>query len=204
MANQRQLTLATANEHKVREMTSALAGCGWEIVAAPGDIADVPETGTTFEENARIKALAVAMAVNGIALADDSGLAVDALNGEPGVHSKRWAGEQATDADRIARLLDALRDVPMERRTARFVCAACIAGPHGVLWEGTGTVEGAITDAPLGENGFGYDPVFEVLGEGRTMAELTQDEKNAISHRGRAMAAARAWMRDDNVKCGSA
>lgn len=200
MANRRQLTLATANEHKVLEMTLALAGCGWEIVAAPGDLADVPETGTTFQENARIKALAVAGAVNGIALADDSGLVVDALNGEPGVHSKRWAGDRATDADRIARLLEALRGILAERRTARFVCAACIAGPHGILWEGTGTVEGAITDAPRGENGFGYDPVFEILGEGRTMAELIQDEKNAISHRGRAMAAACAWMRDYDEK----
>lgn len=200
MTHRRHLILATGNAHKAREMAAALAGCGWTISAAPGDVADVPETGETFRENARLKALAVAEALGVAALADDSGLAVDALNGGPGVHSKRWAGDNATDADRVAHLLSAMHNVPQGGRTARFVCAVCIAEPGGVLWEGEGTVEGVITDAPRGENGFGYDPVFQPQGGDRTMAERTQEEKNAISHRGRAIAAARAWLLDKQPK----
>lgn len=203
MAIGRVLTLATANDHKAREMASILAGYGWEIAPAPAGVAEAPETGDTFAENARIKARAVAAAVGGVALADDSGLAVDALHGEPGVRSRRWAGERATDADRVALLLEALRGVAPERRTARFICAVCIAAPDRVLWEGSGTVEGIITEAPRGANGFGYDPVFEVCGTGRTMAEWTPEEKNAASHRGRALMLARDWMRRAGAEHGS-
>jgi XTP/dITP diphosphohydrolase len=189
----KRLVLATSNPNKAREMREMLAGCGWEIGAAPPDAAGVDETGETFAENARLKALAVAKATGTIALADDSGLAVDALNGAPGIRSRRWAGEDADDAERNARLLEALTSVSPAQRTARFVCAACIASPDGMLWEGEGEVRGAVADAPRGDGGFGYDPVF-LLPDGRTMAELGAPEKNAVSHRGRALRAASAWL----------
>lgn len=196
------LFLATANTHKAREIRDALGETGWEITTAPPEATDVDETEDSFEANARLKAMTVAQAVGAVALADDSGLEVDALDGAPGVQSRRWAGPDATDGDRIHRLLDALRYTPDEQRSARFVCAACIAGPDGVLWEGRGTVEGMIGRIPAGENGFGYDPVF-LLSDGRTMAQLSSDEKNAISHRGRAMALAGRWLREssaDNIQ----
>jgi XTP/dITP diphosphohydrolase len=198
MRSREKLILATANTHKVREMRHLLAGCGWDLEAAHGDVADVPETGNTFEENARIKALAVAKATQAVALADDSGLMVDALNGEPGVHSKRWAGAEAEDGDRIAKLLVALHGVPDAKRTAWFVCAACIADANGVLWEGEGRVEGVIALNPVGSGGFGYDPVFYIPECGATMASLTEEEKNAVSHRGRAMFQASAWLKQQS------
>jgi XTP/dITP diphosphohydrolase len=190
------LVLATANEHKHREMSHLLESSGWDVVTAPQDAVGVEETGASFEENARIKALAAARATSSIALADDSGLVVDALDGAPGVHSRRWAGAAASDADRIAKLLDALHLVPPPSRTARFICSVCIASPNGVLWEGIGTVEGSIAMAPQGVHGFGYDPVFIVDGGDNTMAELDPIRKNAVSHRGRAMALAAHWLRE--------
>lgn len=188
------LILATANTHKAGEMQRLLAGCGRAVTAAPPEVVNMEETGETFAANARIKALAAARATGEKTLADDSGLCVDALDGRPGVRSHRWAGPDATDADRIAKLLNALEGVPAERRTARFVCAMCLAAPEGVLWEGEGAVEGRIANAPHGEGGFGYDPVF-LLPDGRSLAELAPDEKNAVSHRGRAARAAAAWLR---------
>jgi XTP/dITP diphosphohydrolase len=193
VATTNRLVLATSNPNKAREMREMLDGCGWDIAAAPPDAADVEETGATFEENARLKALAVAKAAGAVALADDSGLAVDALNGAPGIRSRRWAGEDADDSERNARLLEALTSVPSAERTARFVCAACIASPDGVLWEGAGEIHGRVADAPRGHGGFVYDPVF-LLPDGRTMAELSAPEKNAVSHRGRALRAASAWL----------
>ena len=195
MAKRNNLILATANAHKVREMQALLADCGWDVEAAPTGMADIEETGSTFAENAKIKALAVTAATGCIALADDSGLMVDALNGEPGVHSKRWAGDQASDGARIAKLLNALGSVPADDRSARFVCAACIAGPQGVLWEGAGRVEGVIAGAPSGDGGFGYDPIFHIREAGCTMACLSEQHKNAISHRGRAISRAADWLR---------
>lgn len=193
MTMKKTLVLATGSAHKAREMRELLAGCGREVLPAPPEALDVEENAATFAGNARLKALAAAAATGEIALADDSGLCVDALGGKPGVHSKRWAGSDATDADRIAKLLEALSGVPPEERAARFVCAVCIAAPGRVLWEGTGMVEGRIADDPRGEGGFGYDPVF-LLPDGRTMAEHTEAEKNAVSHRGRAMRLADAWL----------
>jgi len=153
------------------------------------------ETGETFAENARQKALYYARALGQWCLADDSGLAVDALDGAPGVRSARHAAERfgpeddrpARDAANSAKLLEALRNVPDERRTARFVCHLALADADGVLLEASGTLEGAIARAPRGSNGFGYDPVFLVPSAGRTAAELTAEEKNAISHRGQAV-----------------
>jgi XTP/dITP diphosphohydrolase len=152
------------------------------------------ETGATFAENARQKALYYARATGLWCLADDSGLLVDALDGEPGVHSARYAAERFTpDADRrqrdaanTAKLLEALENVPAGRRTARFVCHLALAEPHAVLLEATAAVEGVITASPTGENGFGYDPVFLVPRFGLTIAQMPADLKNSLSHRGQA------------------
>ena len=161
------------------------------------------EDGDTFETNARIKALYYAEALGlregQACLADDSGLEVDALGGAPGVYSARYAGLGDTRPERDgannAKLLDALKDVPRERRTARFVCAVCVADASGVVFEARGEFAGVIGDSPRGSNGFGYDPLL-VLDDGRTSAELLPCEKNARSHRGDAVRQVAAWLRD--------
>ena len=159
----------------------------------PGDwpepLPDVEETGATFAENARLKAAALAQATGLPALADDSGLCVDALGGEPGLHSARWAGENTSDADRNALLLARLSGISAEKRTAQYVCVVSLAWPDGNSVEAEGACAGRILDAPHGANGFGYDPLFFVAEFGRTAAELTAGEKSQISHRARALAA---------------
>lgn len=189
--------IATHNAHKLLEIERILAPLG---ISAVNDrdlgltLPEVEETGTTFAENAYLKA-ASACAFTGLpAIADDSGLMVDALDGAPGVYSARYAGENATDADRVRKLLDALTGVPAGRRQARFVSAVCCVFPSGETVCAEGTVEGAIAFAPAGDNGFGYDPVF-LRGE-RTMAQLSPAEKDAISHRGRALAQFSEKLRD--------
>ncbi len=184
------LMLATGNPGKVAELRALLAlhlDLGGVPLLTPRDwptpLPDVAETGTTFAENARLKADALASATGLAALADDSGLCVDALGGAPGLHSARWAGPGASDADRNAKLLLALADVPPERRTARFVCAAALAVPGGETWTAEGVCEGIILDAPRGINGFGYDPLFLLPSLGLTMAELSSEVKNRLSHR---------------------
>ena len=147
------------------------------------------ETGATFAENARLKAAALSKATGIPALADDSGLCVDALNGEPGLHSARWAGEDATDADRNARLLARLDGVAAERRTAQYVCVVSLAMPDGSSAEAEGACGGVILETPRGQGGFGYDPLFLLPEFGRTMAELTAAEKNRVSHRAKALEA---------------
>jgi len=152
----------------------------------PGAVAPA-ETGDTLRANARIKALA-AVALTGLpAIADDTGLEVDALNGAPGVHAARYAGPKATYAENVAKLLRELAGVPPERRTARFRTVCYAAWPDGMEMSADGVLAGTITEAPRGANGFGYDPVFVPKGETRSYAELTDDEKNAISHRARAV-----------------
>ncbi len=182
------LLIATHNRGKLIEYQELLAGLPVELVTLDdvGIHEDVEENGTTFAENAQIKALAYARQSGLMTLADDSGLEVDALGGEPGVYSKRYAGEHAGDADRITFLLYNLRDVPVEARSARFRCAIAIASPQGELWETSGTCEGDILFEPRGSNGFGYDPIFYFPKLGKTMAELPPAEKNKISHRARA------------------
>ncbi len=188
------LLLATNNPGKVREFRQLLDGCGWELVT-PRDLGlelTVEETGQTYAENATLKAVQYAHASGLVTLADDSGLEVDALNGRPGVFSARYAGPDKTDPERVQALLGELQGVPDERRTARFRAVIAIARPDDEVELVEGVVEGRIGHEPRGENGFGYDPVFVLPDRGLTTAELPPDEKNAISHRGRATLKARA------------
>ncbi|MGH2369006.1 MAG: RdgB/HAM1 family non-canonical purine NTP pyrophosphatase [Chloroflexota bacterium] len=187
------LLLASTSAKKLAELVEVFAGLPLTL-ATPQEIGldlEVEETGETFAANAVLKAVAFARAAQLPALADDSGLEIDALGGEPGVRSRRYAGPQATDADRIALVLEKLRDVPDGQRTARFRCAMAVATPAGLVGTMDGTCEGEIAREPRGDHGFGYDPIFFLPERGRTMAELSSAEKHAISHRGRAAQAAR-------------
>ena len=186
-----QLVCASANPDKVAEIGSVLAGLGIELVPRPADVPDVVEDASTLEDNARLKATAICDATGQPAIADDTGLEVDALGGAPGVCSARFAGEGATYADNVIKLLDALSDLPEpEERIARFRTVALVRFPDGREVAAAGWVDGTIALGPRGANGFGYDPVFEPIeAEGRTFAEMSTDEKNAISHRSRALRA---------------
>lgn len=187
------LLLATNNRGKVREYRALLRGIPYRIftLADKGITTVVEETGATFEENARLKATILAKESGLLTLADDSGLEVDALGSEPGPRSHRFAGENASDADRINFLLAKLKGVPEKDRTARFRCVIAIAFTDGKVEIVSGDCRGVITTAPRGTHGFGYDPVFYLPEIGRTMAELTFAEKNKISHRARAAENAR-------------
>jgi len=187
------LLLATRNRAKAREYSLLLQGIPYEIVTLvdAGIGLVVSETGRTLEENASIKARAYAARGKLMALADDSGLEVEALGGEPGALSARYAGEGAYDRERIDYLLRRLEGVPWERRAARFVCVIAIASPEGEVELFRGECNGIIAFEPKGENGFGYDPIFYLPELGRTVAELSIEEKNQISHRGRAARKAR-------------
>lgn len=186
-----ELVAATANPGKLAELAAVLEGAGVVLRPRPPALGDVDETGTTLEANAEMKARAVAVASGGLAVADDTGLEVDALDGAPGVRSARFAGDDATDADNVTLLLARLDGVPTERRTARFRTVICVAAADGPAMFATGVCEGTIATARSGDGGFGYDPVFVPLdGDGRTFAQMGRHEKNAISHRGRALRAA--------------
>ena len=179
--------LATHNPGKLREMGEILKDFGIEVVS-PRDLGltvDVEETGTTFAENAMLKAKAICKEANLPAIADDSGLCVDALNGAPGVYSARYGGEGLDDKGRYMLLLSSLRGAPT--RAAHFACAVACAFPNGDTLTAEGRCDGSIAYAPLGEGGFGYDPVFLLPGTGKTFGQLTQEEKSAVSHRGRAL-----------------
>ena len=179
---------ATANRHKLAEMRAALAG-GATLLPRPAEVGEVTEDGDTLEANARIKAGAVAAFCRAAALADDTGLEVDALGGAPGVRSARYAGEDADDRANVAKLLAALADVPPARRTARFRTVVLARWPDGQELLAQGTVEGAIAAEPRGGRGFGYDPIFVPAPGGITFAEMSLETKGAISHRGRALRA---------------
>lgn len=182
------IILASNNKNKLREFKELVAGMDVELVGQreAGCDFEVDETGETFEENAFLKAEAVTRATGFTAIADDSGLVVDALNGEPGVYSARYGlGHEASDAERYTYLLNKLG--AEAQRSARFVCCICCTMPDGTVLKTRGECEGEILFAPRGENGFGYDPIFRPLGQEKSMAELTAEEKNAISHRGRAL-----------------
>lgn len=182
------LVLASKNKHKLIELQNILEQLGLEVVMESdvGVDVDVEETGETFEENSFLKAQAVMEASGMAAIADDSGLVVDALDGAPGVYSARY-GDLDSDEARTDLLLENMKDVPDGQRTARFVSVVTCVLPDGRKVSARGTVEGIITYAPSGENGFGYDPVFYVPQLGRTFAEASAEEKNAISHRGEAL-----------------
>jgi XTP/dITP diphosphohydrolase len=184
-----QFVCASANPDKVEEMRAVLEPFGIELLPRPADIPDVVEDAPTLEGNARLKAVAICDATGKPALADDTGLEVDALGGAPGVFSARFAGEGATYADNVDKLLDSLADVvEPEGRMARFRTVALARFPDGREVLAAGWVDGTIATAPRGERGFGYDPVFEPIeADGRTFAQLTSEEKNGISHRARAL-----------------
>lgn len=188
------LVLATRNSAKVREIAaiySDLDACLASLVDWPG-VGDLPEDGTTYAENATSKAQAAARATGLPALADDSGVEIDALDGEPGVRSRRLLGESASDEDRNTFVLARLAGLPASRRSARYRAVVAVATPAGGVQTFEGVCEGRIAARPRGGGGFGYDPIFEIAGDGRTMAEVPPDVKNQISHRARALRAARA------------
>ena len=181
------IILASNNKHKLEEIRKITAPLGYEVISQSeaGCNFDVEETGTTFEENAVLKAKAVYEKMKMPVISDDSGLEVDYLNGAPGVYSHRYAGENATDADRCSKLLSELSGVEKEKRTARFVCVICFIDENGTETVIRGTCEGYIGTEPRGENGFGYDPVF-MYGD-RSFAEISAEEKNSVSHRADAL-----------------
>jgi XTP/dITP diphosphohydrolase len=181
--------LATANPHKTEEMRAVLAPFGVELLDRPLEVPDVEETGDTLEENALLKARALVEATGRAAIADDTGLFVDALDGRPGVRSARYAGETASYDDNVTKLLEELADVAAPRR-ARFVTVICVAYHDGSAFCVEGELLGVIAQARLGDQGFGYDPVFVPDdADGRTLAQLAPKEKNELSHRGRALRA---------------
>ena len=187
------LLLATSNPGKIREYRFLLDGLGYQIttLTEEGIVKIVTESGNNYEQNARLKAITYAKLSQLTALADDSGLEVDALNGEPGVKSARFAGKAATDAEKVSFLLAKLNGVPWERRTARFKCVIAIASPEGRAELCYGECHGMIAFEAKGESGFGYDPIFFLPEIGKTMAELHLEMKNQISHRARASQKAR-------------
>jgi len=187
------LLVATRNPGKLRELNQLLSGLPIRAIslAEAGICEDIPETGRTFVENATLKARGYAALSGLTTLADDSGLEVDALGGAPGVQSARWAGPHASDMDRILLLLERLQGVPPQQRGAQFRCVVAIATPSLEVCTTEGIVRGQIIDQPRGSHGFGYDPVFFIPECGLTMAELEPEEKNRISHRARALQAAR-------------
>ncbi|MEV0262162.1 RdgB/HAM1 family non-canonical purine NTP pyrophosphatase [Streptomyces sp. NPDC050617] len=184
------LILATRNANKVTELRAILADAGLDVELVGADaypeIPDVKETGVTFAENALLKAHALARATGHPAVADDSGLCVDVLNGAPGIFSARWSGTHGDDQANLDLLLAQLGDIADEHRAAHFACAAALALPDGTERVVEGRLEGTLRHTPAGNGGFGYDPILQPLGESRTCAELTAEEKNAISHRGKA------------------
>lgn len=182
------ILIATHNKHKLAEMSRILSPMGYEVVTDTDlgiALTDAEETGTTFLENARIKAESGCRESGLICIADDSGLCVDALGGEPGVYSARYAGNHGDDDGNNRKLLSELKDVPDEKRTAYFMCSICVSFPDGSEITAVGKCEGKIGYEKRGENGFGYDPLF-MVGD-KSFAELTAEEKDAISHRGNAL-----------------
>lgn len=183
------IVLATANPGKTAELADLLAGVA-EVVPRPAEVADVVEDADTLIGNSRLKAVAIMEATGEVALADDTGLEVDALEGRPGVRSARYAGEDGDATRNVAKLLRELAEVAAEKRTARFRTVLVLLGPDGRELVTEGVVEGSIATACSGEGGFGYDPVFVPKdGDGRTFAEMSRDQKAAVSHRGRALRA---------------
>lgn len=188
----KKIIFATGNANKMVEVRMILADCGYEIVSMKeaGIDIDIVEDGKTFEENAIIKATAISKTMEAegcVVLADDSGLEVDYMDGAPGIYSARWQGEDTPYSIKNQMIIDALADAKEEERTARFVCAIAAAFPDGTVMTRRGVIEGMIAHQPAGEHGFGYDPIFFLPEYGKTTAELAPEDKNKISHRGRAL-----------------
>lgn len=188
----KKIIFATGNANKMVEVRMILADCGYEIVSMKeaGIDIDIVEDGKTFEENAIIKATAISKTMEAegcVVLADDSGLEVDYMDGAPGIYSARWQGEDTPYSIKNQMIIDALADAKEEERTARFVCEIAAAFPDGTVTTRRGVIEGMIAHQPAGENGFGYDPIFFLPEYGKTTAELAPEDKNKISHRGRAL-----------------
>jgi XTP/dITP diphosphohydrolase len=188
-----QLVLATRNAKKLAELDRLLVGAGLDVQILGSDafseLPEIEETGSTFAENSLIKARAVSTHTGLIAIADDSGLCVDALDGQPGIYSARWAGQGATDESNLALVLEQIRDIEPAHRTAHFACAAALVLPSGEEYVVHGQVNGVLLTQRRGEGGFGYDPIFLPDGFDITTAEMTSEQKDAISHRGQAMRA---------------
>jgi len=187
------IVLATGNQGKVKELKAILGDLDVEVLSLKDfpEIGEIIEDGVTFTENAIKKAKAVTEAVNLIAVADDSGLEVDYLDGAPGIYSARFAGESSSDLENNVKLLSLLKDVPDEKRTARFRCVIAVSTPCGEMYTTDGTCEGIVGHEMKGELGFGYDPLFFLFEHNQTLAELDPEIKNRISHRGRALAKAK-------------
>ena len=185
----KKIIIATQNKGKAKDFEALFGPLGYEVLTLH-DVAedmDVEETGSTFEENALLKATALANHLQTIVIADDSGLEIDALDGRPGIYSARYAGEAKSDEANMEKVLKELENVKESDRTARFVCAIAVASPSNEPFTVRGTCEGIIATERKGENGFGYDPIFFVPSENKMMAELTAEQKGAISHRGNAL-----------------
>ncbi len=188
------LVVATGNMGKMNEIRRILPSYSFVTMQEAGFLEEIEENGETFEENALIKARAVCRATGKAAVADDSGLTVDAIGGSPGIYPARFAGEHATDPERVEKLLTELKNVPEEKRGAAFVSVIAYVSPEGEEKTFRGECRGVISTAPAGANGFGYDPVFFVPELGKTFAEMEAEEKHAISHRGRALALFKTFM----------
>ena len=183
------LILATSNKDKAREIAEILDGTPFVVTTMKeeGFDPDIVEDGKTFEENALIKARAVhALASGAYVMADDSGLCIDALDGAPGIYSARFCGEDSTYPEKFAKIFEMLKDVPEEKRTAKFVCSIAVVRPDGSEFTVRGEVCGVLHEKPMGDGGFGYDPIFYVPEFGMTTAQMTKEQKNSISHRGKA------------------
>ncbi|KHE66890.1 XTP/dITP diphosphatase [Halobacillus sp. BBL2006] len=194
----KELIVATKNEGKVREFRQMFANYNISVKSLldfEEEMEDIEETGTTFSENATIKAEAVSQQFQLPVVADDSGLVIDALDGAPGVYSARYAGEEKDDAKNLQKVMQELQGVPREERTARFVCAVAVARPGEETFVKKGYCEGSIANEPSGANGFGYDPIFIPKGSKRTMAEYSAEEKNSISHRHHAIQQIEEWLK---------
>jgi XTP/dITP diphosphohydrolase len=186
------LVLATRNQGKItefRRILDALAPGAIELIGVDQfpDLIDVEETGSTFEENSLLKARYTSHATGLPAIADDSGLCVDALNGDPGIFSARWAGEHGNDRANLEKVLDQLKDIPDDKRTAHFICVASLVLPDGRHQVAEGRFDGHILHAPVGDNGFGYDPIFQPVGLSISSAQMSAEEKDLLSHRGKSL-----------------
>jgi len=195
------LLVATTNANKVREIRGILADIDVELVGLDTfpPIAEPEETGATFAENARAKAIYYSGKLGVVAVAEDSGFVVDALGGEPGIHSARYGGAAATYPEKFALIYGRLRDLQALGSPARFVCALAVARGDRILFEARGAIEGRVAEAPRGDGGFGYDPIFFYPPAGRTLAELSEGEKAVVSHRGRAFSQLREYLRGGDL-----